>query len=171
VCLGFLKVSLMLLALAAFLWTVLRTRLFKDRVFIAGAVLWLIVSAITFKLVSVPAQNQGITPFAFMRYSADGQWWPYFILLHLFWSWIYIAFRIREENVPTLSDLSQAVRQERLLDAEIVAVVAICGFLPGELITIHGGSAVYFSDVQRWLAAPLVMAIAARIFSRRVQSA
>ena len=63
---------------------------------------------------------------------------------------------------PGAQRLSVAVAVTRpfeVLDAELVAVVAICGFLPGELITIHGGSAVYFSDVQRWVAAPLALLI------------
>lgn len=169
VSLGFLKVSLMLLALAALLWTVLRTGLLRTRLFLVGSIVALGVSAITFKLVSVAAQNQGIVPFNFMRYYADGRWWPYFILGHLFWSLLYIALRVREEKLPTLSDLLAALRAGRLLDAEIVAVVAVCGFIPGELIDIHGGSAVYFSDVQRWVAAPLVMAVAARWIWRRVR--
>ena len=171
ICLGFLKVSLMLLALAAFLWTILRAGLFSDRAFVIAAVVSLIVSAVTFKLVSVAAQNQGVTPFSFMRFYADPRYWPYFILGHLLWSWVYVALRIYEERLPTLSDLLSAARSGKLLDAEIVAVVAICGFLPGELIGIHGGSAVYFSDVNRWLAAPLVMAVAGRIVAQRWQFA
>jgi hypothetical protein len=170
VCLGFLKVSLMLLALAALLWVVIRSGFFRRRVFLTASLLALFVSAITFKLVSVAAQNQGIVPLSFMRNNADPRWWPYFILGHLFWSWVYIALRIREENTPTLSDLFAAIKQGRLLDAEIVAVVALCGFFPGEIISIHGGSAVYFSDVQRWLAAPLTMAIVARAISSRANA-
>ncbi|MEP6508194.1 MAG: hypothetical protein ABJC63_08205 [Gemmatimonadales bacterium] len=160
--LGFLKVSLMLLALVALLWTVLRTGLLRSRLFLIGSIAALVVSAITFKLVWVAAQNQGIAPFNYMRYYNDDRWWPYFFLVHLFWSLLYVTIRIREENLPAMSDLFSALRVGRLLDAEIVAVVAVCGFIPGELINIHGGSAFYFSDVQRWVAAPLVMAVAAR---------
>jgi hypothetical protein len=163
ICLGFLKVSLMLLALPAFLWIVSRSGMFRLRLPLLASLLALVVSAITFKLVSVSAQNQGFVPLAFMRHSADARWWSYFILAHLFWSWVYCALRIYEERAPTLSDLVAAIKQGRLLDAEIVAVVALFGFLPGELIAIHGGSAIYFSDVQRWLAAPLTMAVLARI--------
>jgi hypothetical protein len=163
ICLGFLKVSLMLLVLAAFLWALIRSGGARKRVLILASVLALFVSAVTFKLVSVAAQNQGFDPLSFMRHSADARWWSYFIIGHLFWSWLYIALRVYEEKTPTLSDLFAAIRQGRLLDAEIVAVVAVCGFLPGELIAIHGGSAIYFSDVQRWLAAPLTMAVLARV--------
>ena len=165
--LGFLKVSLMLLTLAAFYWTILRNRLYKDPVYLVSALLALVASLVTFKLVSNPDQNQGLVPFSFMRYYADVKAWPWFILAHFFWSWVYIALRIYEEKVPTLSDLWAAIKSGRLLDAEIVAVIAICGFLPGELITIHGGSAVYFSDVQRWVAMPLVIASASRILRQR----
>jgi hypothetical protein len=164
ICLGFLKVSLMLLSLASLFWLVMRSGLWRRKIFLSASFLALVVSAITFKLVSVAAQNQGFVPLAFMRHNADPNWWPYFVFGHLFWSWIYIALRIREENVPTFADLFAAIKAARLLDAEIVAVIAICGLLPGELIAIHGGSAVYFSDVQRWVAAPLTMAIAARAF-------
>ena len=165
--LGFLKVSLMLLTLAAFYWAILRAKLLRDPAYIVSAALALAVSLVTFKLVSNPDQNQGLVPFSFMRYYADVNAWPWFILAHLFWSWVYIALRIYEERVPTLSNLWDAIKTGRLLDAELVAVVAICGFLPGELITIHGGSAVYFSDVQRWVAAPLVIASASRILRQR----
>ncbi len=165
VSLGFLKVSLMLLALAALLWTILRARIYRQPAVVAGAVLAVVVSVVTFKLVSVAAQNQGITPFSFMRFYADERWWPYFIFGHLLWAWLYVALRVYEERTHTLADLFDAIRNGRLLDVELVVVIAVCGFLPGELITIHGGSAVYFSDVQRWVGAPLVMASATRILA------
>ncbi len=170
VCLGFLKLSLMLLCLAVVIWMVVRAGLYKNRLMLAGTLLAVALAVVTFKLVSVPAQNQGLTPFSYMRYQADPRWWPYFLFGHFLWSWVYIAVRVREENLPTLSDLLAALRDRRLLDAEIVAIVAVCGFLPGELITIHGGSAVYFSDVQRWLSAPLLMAIGVRVVPGRKMS-
>ncbi len=165
-CLGFLKVSLMLLSLAGLIWILTRSGLFRDRGFLLSSAVALLVSAVTFRLVSVHAQNQGFAPLSFMRESVNPSWWPYFLLGHFFWSCAYIALRIHEEKTPTLGDLWTAVRAGRLIDVEIVAVIAICGLLPGELIAIHGGSAVYFSDVQRWLAAPLTMAIAARSIAR-----
>jgi hypothetical protein len=165
--LGVLKVSLMLLTLAVFYWTIVRAKLYRDRLYLVSALIALTVSLVTFRLVSNPDQNQGLVPFSFMRYYADVNAWPWFILAHFFWSWVYVALRIFEEKVPTLSDLWAAIKTGRLLDAEIVGLVAICGFLPGELIGIHGGSAVYFSDVQRWVAAPLVIAAASRILRRR----
>ena len=162
VCLGFLKVSMMLLGLAALLWFILRSGLYRRPYAVGAAVLTLVLCVVTYKLVSVPAQNQGLVPFIYMRYDVRSGWWPYFLIGHFVWSWLYVAARVREESVPTLSDLWSTIRNGRLLDAEVVAVIAICGFIPGEIISIHGGSAIYFSDVQRWIAAPLMMAFAPR---------
>ena len=164
---GFLKVSTMLLLLAAGLAVVLLGRLYRDKAVIVSALLCLGVSATTYLLVSVAAQNQGIVPFSFMRFYVSADWWPYFILINLFWSWVYIFLRLREENVGNIGDVRQAAVQGRITDVVVVAVVALAGWAPGELIDVHGGSAVYFSDVQRWLALSLLMAGAWRWLVRR----
>jgi hypothetical protein len=163
---GFLKVSTMLLLLAAGLSVALLGRLFRDRVFALSALLCFGASAMTYRLVSVAAQNQGIVPFSFMRFYVDAAWWPYFILVHLFWSWLYIYLRLREEDVHTVGEVRQAALQGRIIDVVVVAIVAIAGWAPGEVIDVHGGSAVYFSDIQRWLALSLLMAAAWRWLAR-----
>jgi hypothetical protein len=50
------------------------------------------------------------------------------------------------------------MKARRTIDIEALLVIAILGFLPGEIVSIHGGSAVYFSDVQRWLALAFIIA-------------
>jgi hypothetical protein len=161
--LGFLKVSLMLLLLWAALALVLLGRMWRERLIALSATLCLATSLVTYKLVSVPAQNQGLQPFSFMRYSGvDANWWPWFVLAHLFWSWVYIYLRLREEKLATIGALRRAVLEGRITDVVVVAIIAIAGFLPGEIVEIHGGSAIYFSDVQRWVALPLLMATGSR---------
>jgi hypothetical protein len=164
---GFLKVSTMLLLLAAGLVVGLLGRLFRDRVFALAALLCFVASLITYKLVSVAAQNQGIVPFAYMRAQINAAWWPYFLLAHLFWSWVYIYFRLREEGVHTVGDVREAALHGRITDVVVVAMVAISGWAAGEVLDIHGGSAIYFSDVQRWLSLSLLMASAWRWLARR----
>jgi hypothetical protein len=161
--LGFLKVSLMLLLLCAAMALAVLGRMLRDRLIALSAILCVATSFVTYKLVSVAAQNQGFVPFAFMRYSGvDATWWPWFILAHLFWSWVYIYLRLREEKLTTIGGLRHATLEGRITDVVVVAIIAIAGFLPGEIVEIHGGSAIYFSDVQRWLALPLLMATAWR---------
>jgi hypothetical protein len=164
---GILKVSTMLLLLAAALGLVVLGRLYRDKVISFATVLSIAVSAVAYKLVSVAAQNQGIVPFAYMRYYANPAWWPYFVLVHLFWSWLYIYLRLREEDVKTVGDVRQAALQGRITDVVVVAIVAIAGWAAGELIDIHGGSAVYFSDVQRWLSLALLVGALPRWLAQR----
>ena len=164
---GFLKLSTMLLLLAAALGVALLGRLFRDRIYALSALLCIGAGGIAYKLVSVTAQNQGFVPFSYMRFYVNAAWWPYFILVHMIWSWVYVYLRLREEDVHTVGDVRRAAVQGRISDVVAVAIVAIAGWAAGEVIDIHGGSAVYFSDVQRWLALSLLMASAWRWLARR----
>lgn len=168
VALAFLKVSLMLLLLCAGFVLLLLGRLYRDRWLAASAAICVAVSVVSYKLVSVAAQNQGLVPFAYIRFSGvNTKWWPYFMLIHLFWSWLYIYLRLREEKLRDVGAIRQAALEGRLTDVVVMAIVAVAGFLPGELVDIHGGSAIYFSDVQRWVAIALLMASAPRWLSQR----
>jgi hypothetical protein len=164
---GFLKVSTMLLLLAAVLALAVLGRLYRDKVFVLSALLCIGVAGVTYSLVSVAAQNQGIVPFSYMRFYVNAEWWPYFVLIHLFWSWLYIYLRLREENAHTIGEVRHAALEGRITDVVVVAVVALAGWAAGEVLDIHGGSAVYFSDVQRWLSLSLLMAAAWRWVARR----
>jgi hypothetical protein len=63
-----------------------------------------------------------------------------------------------EERISDLNGVWAAVKSRSIIDVELLLGVSLLGFLPGELIVIHGGSAIYFSDVPRWLALALVIA-------------
>ncbi|MEO5590407.1 MAG: hypothetical protein ABIS03_12530, partial [Gemmatimonadaceae bacterium] len=112
----------------------------------------LVTSVLTYPVVSLAAQNGGVSPFNFMRYDVADGWQQFFPLVNLVWTWIYIGGRIWEEDIRTVSSFGRACSDRRIVDVEIVFVVALLGFLPGQIFSIHGGSAVYFSDVQRWVA-------------------
>lgn len=155
--LGFLKISLMLLAFGVALYLVLRLRLYRERRVLASALISALLVSNTYLIVQLPAQNSGISPLHFMRFDAHEGWQQFFPLIHLLWTWVYCWLRAREENIRDFAALKSAVRSRRILDVEILLVIAILGFLPGEIISIHGGSAVYFSDVQRWLALAFII--------------
>lgn len=152
VVLGLLKLSLMLLLLAAIVYFTLRLRLWKHWAAAAASALCIAVTAITYPVVSVEAQNAGLTFMSFMRVHVTDGWQQFFPLINLLWSWLYVAARLWEDRIRTTAELGAAVRTGRMLDVELVLLIAILGFLPGALVTIHGGSAFYFSDVQRWVA-------------------
>jgi hypothetical protein len=155
--LGFLKVSLMVLTLSLGLYLALRLRLYTKPAVVLSSILCLIAFLLTFSVVSLPAQNRGFAPLDFMWVNNEQGWQQFFPLVHLLWTWVYLAARAWEERARDFSALVRAFREKRLVDVEALLVVAILGFLPGEIVRIHGGSAIYFSDVQRWLALSLII--------------
>ncbi len=155
---GFLKISVMLLGFGLFLYLVLRLRLYRRPTVIVSLILSAVLVINTYLIVSLPAQNMGLSPLEFMRHDAAQGWQQFFPLMHLLWTWVYVVFRTREEGLLDFGDLKLAVKARRTIDIEILLVIAVLGFLPGELIAIHGGSAVYFSDVQRWIALSFIIA-------------
>jgi hypothetical protein len=125
---------------------------------LASSVLCLIALLFTFAAVNLPAQNLGIVPLDFLRHNNEQGWQQFFPLVHLLWTWVYLGGRVWEEGARDFRSLSVAVREGRLIDAEALGVIALVGFIPGEILRIYGGSAIYFSDVQRWVALSLIMA-------------
>jgi hypothetical protein len=156
--LGFLKLSFMVLSFALLLYLAVRLGLLRQAMVAACVVVSVIAVALTFPIVSLPAQNQGISILDFMRYNSAVGWQQFFPLIHLLWTWVYVAMRIWEDGARDTRQLMSSIKSRRLVDVEVLLVIAIGGFLPGEIVSIHGGSAVYFSDIQRWAALSFIIA-------------
>lgn len=157
VALGYLKISLMVLGVVLAVYALFRLRLYRRPLYAASAVLLLVLSYYAYGHVSLPAHREGISPFDFLWSYVRPAWWPFWPMVHLLWSWAYVAIRLRSEGIGTLADLKEAAGERRLLDVEVVALVALVGIVPGLILHIDGGSAFYFSDVQRWLALGLTL--------------
>jgi hypothetical protein len=157
VLLGYLKISLMALAFAVALYALARFRLWRRPLYLLSAVVTTIVFYVAYTRVSLPAHREGIVPFDFLWSVVQPAWWPFFLVVHLFWSWLYILVRLRSEGIGTVADLKEAAAEQRIIDVEVVALVAILGIGPGLVVHIDGGSAFYFSDVQRWLAVGFIL--------------
>ncbi len=158
VCLGFLKVSLMLLLLPLVLYTAFRLGIWNRGAAAMSLGVCVLVTALTYPVVALASHNGGLSLFSFMRYHVAEGWQQFFPLLNLMWSWVYIAARLWEERIGNTRELKSAFERQRIVDVEVVFLVALLGFLPGEVVSIHGGSAIYFSDVQRWVALAFILA-------------
>ena len=155
--LGYLKVSMMILGFLAVMYAGFRKKLYRRPAFIMLGVVLTGAMFVTLGNVSLPEHREGLVPLDFLKGFVPPAWWPFFFLIHLFWSWLYVVLRLRAENVRTIADLRVALRENRVLDAEIVALVAIAGVAPGLVMHIDGGSAFYFSDIQRWVSVGLLI--------------
>jgi hypothetical protein len=163
VSIGVMNPYLMLLLTLTGIGIALLGRLFRDLLIAASALVCLVATAATWKLMSIANVGQ-IAAMDSVR-SIDGVWWPYFFLVNLFWSWLYIYLRIREEKLETVGAIRGAALEGRITDVVVVAivtVVAIAGWLTAEVSGIGGAFATSVSDLDRWLALSFLMASAWR---------
>jgi hypothetical protein len=163
--LGYLKISFMALAFGLAVYALFRLRLYRRPLYVVAGVLTIAVFAWTYTQVSLPAHREGLAAFDFLWGYVRPAWWPFFLVVHLFWSWLYILVRLRSEGIGTIADLRDAASEKRILDVEVVAVIALLGIAPGFVIHIDGGSAFYFSDVQRWLAVGFILSRTPELFA------
>jgi hypothetical protein len=166
VTLGYIKISFMVLGFAAIVYAAFRVgalRRWPLVLILAWMIVWI---AVTYQRVSLVAHREGMVPFDFLKGFVPPVWWPFFILAQLFWSILFIVLRLRQENARTVANVVALVKARQILDVEIVAAVAILGIIPGFILHIDGGSAFYFSDIQRWLSVGLLLAGAATLFPR-----
>lgn len=152
---GFLKISLMVLCFVAAGYLFIRLRYFQRRRYLVAFLLTSIVCIATYYATKYPyGDTLRIVPFDFLRYV---QIVPLFFILPFGMSWLLIFWRLRQLNVRTLLDLRNAWSSNAILDLELVVIFCIVGVAPGFTLSIPGGGACYFSDVQRWVATGLLL--------------
>jgi hypothetical protein len=157
VLLGYLKISLMALAFAAAVYLVLRLALYRRLAFVISIAISALVFYLTYVRVSLPAHREGLAPLDYLSNFVPLAWWPFFVFVHLMWTWVYAVYRVRQEGIEDLAGIGSAISARRLIDVELLVALALIGIVPGLLIHIDGGSAFYFSDVQRWLAGAMLL--------------
>ncbi len=156
--LAFLKISLMVLLFGMVVYVLFRTRVLWTLTGAASTAVMFIAGYLAYKAVALPAHNGGITAFHFIRNETLPGWHQFFLLAHFAWTWVYVAGRMFEERIDDVAGFWAAVKARSIIDVEVLLGVSLLGFLPGAVLLIHGGSAIYFSDVPRWLALALLLA-------------
>ncbi len=155
---GFIKISEMLLLACAILWIFVRMKLWTRRPAIASALLSAALVVFAISKVLGGGRNNGISLLHFERTFIPAEALAFFPFMHLFWTWLYTALRLRETGVRTFADLRSALASRKLLDVEAVLVIALVGLLPGMLFDLWSDS-YYFSDFQRWVSFALVLGL------------
>jgi hypothetical protein len=132
-----------------------------------SAALAIAAALMVWPTISAPSHQEGVALFDFMKGFVPLDWWQFFFLFHLMWPIVYATVRLRQERISTFGELADAIRARRILDVEIVTAVAIAGVLPGLILHIDGGSAFYFSDVQRWIALTMLLSVVPAVVRQR----
>ncbi len=160
---GLLKISVMMLLSAAAAWFFIRLRLYRCKVTAPSFVIGLGVLYCGFLFTYNPEYGQlaGIAPFSALKALVGFTWWSYYWLFCYAWTLLFVALRLREEGARTIGDIRGAFRERRLLDVELVLIVAVLGSVP-EILLRDYSSTHYFAIDQQWLALGLILAIVLR---------
>jgi hypothetical protein len=113
-------------------------------------------------LTSSQGQSPGHDPSQHARFFVFYFKYPYprghllYYLSHNGFTLAYVLFGLWSQGLTTLSAIREATTTRRLLHVELLVAIALAGNLPGLFTDFGAGSAVYFSNVQMWLALPLL---------------
>lgn len=96
------------------------------------------------------SSDQKLVLFHFFRTYTDGSIWYYIIHIHFIVLLLFLILRTYEieKNTPETS-LAQLIKLKKTTLAEVLIAIGFMSLLPGLILSIGGGSAVYFSDVMR----------------------
>lgn len=156
--LGMIKVSLMVLFVLVALYLFVRLRLYTNFVFLVALPVLISVCMIVVYMVTYPSlEANGFVPFHYVENFVQPAWRPYFFLAGFGFVWLLLAIKVYTLRLITPRRLLAAWKDQRSIDVEVVLILALVGVLPAVLLPIPGGSALFFWDVQRWVALALVL--------------
>ena len=148
----------MLVGGAFALW---RLRLYRDRWWLASALLSALLTGFALSLVKIPGFTP-LSPLAFLRGFVRDDSVPLWPVAYFGWMWLLIVVRVRAvEPAMTLRSLIARVRAGELFDLELALLIAIVASMPDAVWAIPGQSGGYFSDLHRWLALALLLGLSA----------
>jgi hypothetical protein len=160
---GLLKISVVMLLVAAAVWFFVRLRLYRYKIMTASFIYALIFLYWDWLFIYTPeyGRRSGFAPFGLLKALVGFTWWSYYWLLCYAWTLLFVALRLREEGTRTLGEVWAAFRERRLLDVEFVLIIAVVGSVP-EILLGDYSSVHYFTDDQHWLALGLTLAFVLR---------
>jgi hypothetical protein len=160
---GLLKISVIMLLVAAAVWFFVRLRLYRYKIMAASFIYALIFLYWDWLFIYTReyGRRAGIAPFSELKALVGFTWWSYYWLFCYAWMLLFVALRLREEGARTLGELWAAFRERRLLDVEFVLIIAVVGSVP-EILLGDYSSVHYFTDDQHWLALGLTLAFVLR---------
>jgi hypothetical protein len=160
---GLLKISVVMLLVAAAVWFFVRLRLYRYKIMTASFIYALIFLYWDWLFIYTPeyGRRSGFAPLSLLKALVGFTWWSYYWLFCYAWTLLFVTLRLREEGTRTLGEVWAAFRERRLLDVEFVLIIAAVGSVP-EILLGDYSSVHYFTDDQHWLALGLTLAFVLR---------
>jgi hypothetical protein len=157
--LGFLKISVMAVFLGASTLIYLTMgRLRRSWI----AALSLALAYVAFLGVSSlvnPGASSPVRILGYLRGWVALDWWGYYVLLELQILLPAVALRLWQEKCRDVADLIKGWRSGALLDVGFAVFAAAISLMPGLILELPHLTAPFFSDVQRWIALPILLGV------------
>jgi len=167
---GLSKSSTMTIFAIVLFYLFIRYECYKKVIYNISAGLTIIVAFLSLKITTMAGiKISGFQLFHFfnvvIQKRNENLIWPatlvFFIILYFFWSILFIALENINLKTDSEGSLLENFKKKRTVKIEIVALLCIAGIIPGIFLKIAGGSANYFSELQRWASIILLLAMAA----------
>jgi hypothetical protein len=155
---GLLKVSQMFLALACFSYLFFRLQRFRSAWVTASYLLTLAFCYLVYGLVNPLAAPVPYHWLDFLRVYINPGLLPLFFILFYLWTWLFILYELGSKKINNLPRLKEALGRGDLLLSEVLILLSVVGFIPGNIYAIDGMSAIFFAEVQKWIAISFLMA-------------
>lgn len=157
--LGFLKISFMYLSTGMFFYLFIRLALFKRVCFLFSAfVVSVVFLWVKGMCISAETSQATVAFFHYLSRYIKPAWIPAYFIFYFIWPLAYGVIVLRANNVTSFASLRQSFAKGKLIDAELIAVVAVLGMLPGAVLAIPGSGAVSFQEFQSFLGVACVLA-------------
>jgi hypothetical protein len=160
---GLTKNSIMFLTITTFAYLLIRFKLYQKKYYIISFIISLIFFLIAFKITYSP-DSASLTLFSIIKIYLVKPYRIFFFVIHFFLVWIFIILRLNNKKIFTLNQLSQSLIKREIIDVEILFVISLVGIIPGLILAIPAGSAIYFSEFQQALALCLILVFLPNLF-------
>jgi hypothetical protein len=164
------KLSTGFLAALVYGYLFLRLGLYRSPTFVTSVLLTALATVLALKqatgLANPEEAKAFIYPFHYVVNFVPAELRTWFFVIHFFWSWAFLLAAMYLRGIRTLGDFRDRFRGNETVDMEIVLLLCLAGAAPGLVLAIAGGSALFFSQVQQWIAVSLVLANLAPLSSK-----
>lgn len=153
---GSLKISVAFLLYGLYGYLFIRLKMHKNNQLSVSFVICFLSSIIVYLAFGYNEISTGFASFSsLIEYIKS---WNLFFSSEYILLWIFILLVLYKDKIATLNELKVFFRQKKSLEIEILLAVSILGILPGAVLNIAGGSAGYFTGVQKFIGLSFVLA-------------
>src|SRR3989304_8751273 len=165
---GLSKSSTLVIFVAVLFYLFIRYACYKKLVYNLGGIFVIISTFLSLRATTQAGfENSEFQLFHFfnvvIQKRNEGLLWPVtlilFIIIYFFWSISFIFLETINLKKSYSGSLINNFKEKKTIKIEVVILICLIGILPGIFLIIGGGSANYFSELQKWVSIILLLSL------------